>query len=84
MEAVEELESLLIMIFEGEGTEISLMDKLPEKENRQEKVLDRIFLEEILGTLEAKERRLIYMRYFQNMTQMEIAHELGVSQVQVS
>ena len=41
-------------------------------------------LEEILGTLEAKERRLIYMRYFQNMTQMEIAHELGVSQVQVS
>ena len=61
-----------------------LMDKLPEKENRQEKVLDRIFLEEILGTLEAKERRLIYMRYFQNMTQMEIAHELGVSQVQVS
>ena len=24
------------------------------------------------------------MRYFQNMTQMEIAHELGVSQVQVS
>ena len=71
-------------IYQGEGTEISLMDKLPEKENRQEKVLDRIFLEEILGTLEAKERRLIYMRYFQNMTQMEIAHELGVSQVQVS
>ena len=30
------------------------------------------------------ERRLIYMRYFQNMTQLEIAHELGVSQVQVS
>ena len=59
-------------------------EELPEKENRQEKVLDRIFLEEILGTLEAKERRLIYMRYFQNMTQMEIAHELGVSQVQVS
>ena len=37
------------------------MDKLPEKENRQEKVLDRIFLEEILGTLEAKERRLILL-----------------------
>ena len=73
------------------GTEASALyesllgkKELPEKENRQEKVLDRIFLEEILGTLEAKERRLIYMRYFQNMTQMEIAHALGVSQVQVS
>ena len=81
MESGAEVESLHKTIYQGEGTE---MDKLPEKENRQEKVLDRIFLEEILGTLEAKERRLIYMRYFQNMTQMEIAHELGVSQVQVS
>ena len=84
MESGAEVESLHKTIYQGEGTEIALMDKLPEKENRQEKVLDRIFLEEILGTLEAKERRLIYMRYFQNMTQMEIAHELGVSQVQVS
>ena len=82
MESGAEVESLHKTIYQG--TEISLMDKLPEKENRQEKALDRIFLEEILGTLEAKERRLIYMRYFQNMTQMEIAHELGVSQVQVS
>jgi len=84
MESGAEVESLHKTIYQGEGTEIALMDKLPEKENRQEKALDRIFLEEILGTLEAKERRLIYMRYFQNMTQMEIAHELGVSQVQVS
>ena len=56
MESGAEVESLHKTIYQGEGTEISLMDKLPEKENRQEKVLDRIFLEEILGTLEAKER----------------------------
>ena len=60
------------------------MDRIPEKENRQEKVLNRIFLEEILGSLKAKEPKLIYMRYFQNKTQTEIAYELGVSQVQVS
>ena len=84
MEAGAEVESLHKTIYQGEGTEISLMDKLPEKENRQEKVLNRIFLEEILGTLKAKERKLIYMRYFQNKTQTEIAYELGVSQVQVS
>ena len=60
------------------------MDKLPEKENQQEKLLNRIFLEEVLGALEPKERQLIYMRYFQDMTQTEIADKLGVSQVQVS
>ena len=84
LESGAEVESLHKTIYQGEGTEISLMDKIPEKENRQEKVLNRIFLEEILGSLKAKERKLIYMRYFQNKTQTEIAYELGVSQVQVS
>ena len=84
LESGAEVESLHKTIYQGEGTEISLMDKIPEKENRQEKVLNRIFLEEILGSLKANERKLIYMRYFQNKTQTEIAYELGVSQVQVS
>lgn len=54
------------------------------KENGQEKLLNRIFLEELLGRLPAKERQLIYMRYFQDMTQAQIAGKLGISQVQVS
>lgn len=84
MESRSEVESLYKTIYQGEGTEISLMDKLPEKENQQEKLLNRIFLEEVLNTLDVKERQLIYMRFFQDMTQTEIAGKLGVSQVQVS
>lgn len=84
MESKTEVESLHKTIYQGEGTEISLMDKLPEKENRQEQIFNKLFLEEILNTLNAKERQLIYMRYFQERTQTEIAKELGVSQVQVS
>lgn len=84
MESGAEVESLHKTIYQGEGNEISLMDRLPEKENRQEKLIDRILLEELLGSLEARERSLIYMRYFQDMTQTEIADVLGVSQVQVS
>lgn len=84
MESKVEVESLQKTIYQGEGTEISLQDKLPEQENQQEHVLDRIFLEEILDTLDVKQRQLIFMRYFQDMTQTEIAKELGVSQVQVS
>lgn len=84
MESGAEVESLHRTIYQGEGTEISLMDKLPEKENAQELLLDKILLEEILSTLNARERRLIYLRYFQDRTQTEIAQELGISQVQVS
>lgn len=84
MESGAEVESLQKTIYQSEGTEISLMDKVPEKENRQEAVLNRIFLEEMLESLEPGERQLIFMRYFQEMTQTEIAGKLGVSQVQVS
>lgn len=84
MESGAEVESLHKTIYQGEGNEISLMDKLPQKDNPQEVLLDKILLEELLGNLEARERQLIYMRYFQEMTQTEIALRLGVSQVQVS
>ena len=84
LEVGAEVESLHKTIYQGEGTEISLLDKIPEKENRQEKLLDKVLLEELLSRLEAEERKLIYMRYFQDMTQTEIARQLHISQVQVS
>ena len=83
-EAAAEVGSLQQVIYQGDGMDISLQDKLTEKENAQERVLDRLLLEEILQYLEPEERRLIYMRYFQDMTQSQIAKKLGVSQVQVS
>ena len=79
-----EIESLQKTIYRGEGNDICLLDKLEEKRDRQEESLNRILLEEILGSLSPQERQLIYMRYFQERTQTEIAGELGISQVQVS
>ena len=84
LESGAEVESLHKTIYQGDGNEISLLDKLPEKENQQEVLLNKILLEEILGILEPKERQLIYMRYFQDMTQTQIAERMGISQVQVS
>lgn len=84
LESTAEVESLHKTIYQGEGNDISLMDRLPEKENGQEQALNRIFLDEMLQRLNARERQLIGMRYFQNRTQTEVAAELGISQVQVS
>lgn len=47
-------------------------------------MMNRMVLEEMLSKLDKKERQLIYMRYYQDKTQTEIAGILGVSQVQVS
>lgn len=50
----------------------------------KEQLLNRLVLRQLLDSLGERERRLIYMRYFQNKTQTQVAEILGVSQVQVS
>lgn len=47
-------------------------------------IADRLSLRQVIASLEAEDRKLIYLRYFQNKTQMETAKQLGMSQVQVS
>lgn len=84
LEAGSEVESIYKPIHQKEGNEIRLMDKLEEKEHREEKILDHLLLQQLLGTLEKEERTLIYMRYFQDKTQSQVGKELGISQVQVS
>lgn len=84
MEASAQIESLSQVIYQGDGNDISLMDKLEEKESSSEKTVDRLFLEEILGKLTREDRELILQRYFQDKTQSAIAKEMGVSQVQIS
>ena len=52
-------------------------------ENRED-VLDHVLLEELLESLGDAERNLLKLRYFENMTQVQVARILGMSQVQVS
>ena len=84
MEANSEIESLHKTIYQKDGHEIQLMDKLEEKEVREEKILNTMLLKELLNQLDKEEQRLIYLRYFANKTQTEVGRELGISQVQVS
>ena len=84
MEASGEVESLYRPIHQKEGSEISLLDKLEEKEHREEKILDRMLLGQLLEKLDGQERTLIYLRYFAEKTQSAVGKEMGISQVQVS
>ena len=44
----------------------------------------RVAWEQVLSLLDGSLRRVIELRYFQELTQRETAEELGVSQMQVS
>ncbi len=84
LDAGGQVESLQQVIYQGEGNEISLMEKIEEKENQNDKVLNRMVLEEVIGKLDGKDREFIYKRYVQEKTQTIIGQEMGISQVQVS
>ena len=84
MEAGGEVESLYRPIHQKEGSEIRLLDRLEEKDQREEKILDRMVLRQMLETLDSKERQLIYLRYFADKTQADVGKIMGISQVQVS
>lgn len=84
IEASAEVESLHKTIYQKDGHEIPLMDKLEEKEEREEEMLNHMLLGELLKHLDKDERQLIYLRYFANKTQAEVGKQLGISQVQVS
>ena len=82
---------------EGEG--VSLLDRISadtqagcgyaalsprETDAEKERLVDHLCLQQLLGSLEQDERRLIWLRFFQNQTQEEASKVLGISQVQVS
>lgn len=84
LEAGNEVESLQKTVYQKEGSEISLMERIPSEKNETEEIVNQLLLEQLLEELEEKERRLIQLRYFEDKTQTQIAGILGMSQVQVS
>ena len=49
-----------------------------------EEIGDFISLSQVMSELPSEDRKLIYMRYFENKTQSDTAKTLGMTQVQVS
>ena len=60
-----------------------LIDRLPAVDN-QEEIIEHMQLKNAIDNLPERERKIIILRYFRDMTQSEVAEVIGVSQVQVS
>lgn len=69
-------------VFENDGDPITLMDQIAD--DSQEKWFDNLALSEAIETLTERERLIVYLRYYRDQTQSEVASRLGISQVQVS
>lgn len=66
---------------ENEG---SLMDTLGDVEPRYDLVEDHLAIAPLIAQLPERERKVLTMRFFESMTQSQIAAQLGISQMHVS
>ena len=71
--------------YDSGESQVLLVDQLEGKEKpMEEEVLEEQILALAMQALSAEEKNLRQMRFFENMTQTEIAGRLGMTQVQVS
>ncbi len=84
LEAIQEPISIYTPIYSNGGDEIYLIDQIADNVDSEEKRLNKMIIDEGIARLNDRLRGIIYSRYYDNKTQMEIAEELGISQAQVS
>lgn len=84
MDASEEVASIYQTIYQSDGSELYLVDKMADQAPEEDRLLNRITVQQLLGRLEPKEQKLITLRYFEGRTQSLVADTMGMTQVQVS
>ena len=84
LEANVEVDSIYRPVYQSDGKEVTLADKLLEQRDGHEEMMNRMLLEQLLDTINEEEKEIIRLRYYENITQSEVAKILGISQVQVS
>lgn len=81
-EALRTPTSIYETVYENDGDPITLMDQIADEQDH--KWFDNFALKEAIIGLTDRERLIVYLRYFRDQTQSEVAERLGISQVQVS
>lgn len=98
MESSYEVESIYQSVYQADGNELYLVDQVVAggvrkgigktldsyDDTEKDEILNHVLINQIMTRLSEMEKKLIYMRYFEDKTQMEVAKVCGISQVQVS
>ncbi|WP_297991391.1 RNA polymerase sporulation sigma factor SigF [Anoxybacillus sp.] len=80
-EAIRSPTSIHETVYENDGDPITLLDQIADEPDVW---FDKIALKKAMEELDERERLIVYLRYYKDQTQSEVAARLGISQVQVS
>jgi RNA polymerase sporulation-specific sigma factor len=84
LDAISDTLSLYEPVYNKNGDTLLLMDQIGDEKNTEDRWTEKVAIENSLLTLKEREKRIIYLRYYEGKTQTEISEEIGISQAQVS
>ena len=84
LDAISDPVSLYEPVYNKAGDTLLLMDQIFDTKNNDEVWTENAALYEAIARLEGREKKILFLRYFEGKTQTEISQEVGISQAQVS
>ena len=84
LDAISDPVSLYEPVYNKSGDTLLLMDQIFDDKNNDEVWTEKAALYEAIERLEQREKKILFLRYFEGKTQTEISAEVGISQAQVS
>lgn len=84
LDAISDTVSLYDPVYNKSGDTLLLMDQIGDEKNTEENWAERVALDIALSSLEEREKKIIFLRYYEGKTQTEISECVGISQAQVS
>ncbi len=84
LDAISDTVSIYEPVYNKSGDELLLVDQIGDQKNTDENWTEKVALTSALATLGEREKKIIYLRYYEGKTQTEISAEVGISQAQVS
>ncbi|MBZ4669950.1 MAG: polymerase, sigma subunit, RpsG/SigG [Oscillospiraceae bacterium] len=83
LESISDPLSLYEPVYSDAGDTLYVLDQIGDK-NDDNSWLEEISLKEAINMLLPREKNILFLRFFQGKTQVEVANEIGISQAQVS
>lgn len=84
LEAIQVPASIHETLYQDDGDPIFVLDHLASEHEPEPHWIDNLALKEVLNKINEREKKVLYMRFFEDRTQSEVAQLLGLSQVQIS
>ncbi len=84
LDAISDTVSLYDPVYNKNGDELLLVDQIGDQKCTDENWTEKVAIENAMVSLADREKKIIYLRYFEGKTQTEISEEIGISQAQVS